>query len=156
MTQLPPQPIPDHLLGKEWRFASLPAEELVEFFNSRPIPILSAKESLYPINLGLASTLPISGVIIYGDRKSMALAKWLQEISPRSLNYIPAEIGQSGGLILEAGVNERWVIATFYDAEMAHFADLYERKKKASKGLHFLLVQPDDSGMTYTGFWLLG
>ncbi|NEQ67039.1 MAG: DUF1092 family protein, partial [Symploca sp. SIO2D2] len=22
-------------------------------------------------------------------------------------------------------------------------------------GLHFLLVQPDDSGMTYTGFWLL-
>jgi hypothetical protein len=21
--------------------------------------------------------------------------------------------------------------------------------------LHFLLVQPDDSGMTYTGFWLL-
>ncbi|PSF31167.1 hypothetical protein C7H19_23190 [Aphanothece hegewaldii CCALA 016] len=155
MTQLPPQPIPDHLLGKEWRFASLPAEELVEFFSNSPIPILSANESLYPLNLGIASTLPISGVIIYGDKKSLSLAQWLQEINPHSLNYIPAEKGQSGGLVLEAGVNERWIMATFSDAEMAHFADIYEQKKQASKGLHFLLVQPDDSGMTYTGFWLL-
>lgn len=156
MNQLPPQPIPDHLLGKEWRFASLPAEELVEFFSSRPIPILSVKESLHPLNLGLASTLAIPGVIIYGDRKSMALAQWLEEIQPRSLNFIAADVEESGGLVLEAGVNERWIIATFQDTEIASSAVNYEQKKRASKGLHFLLVQPDDSGMTYTGFWLLG
>lgn len=155
MKQQPPQPIPEHLLGKEWRFASLPAEELVEFFSSRLIPILSFPESLYPINLGLASTLPIPGVIIYGDKKSMSLAQWLEEVNPHSLNYISAEMGQSGGLVLEAGFNERWIIATFSDSEMAHFADSYDQKKKASQGLHFLLVQPDDSGITYTGFWLL-
>lgn len=155
MNQQPPQPIPEHLLGKEWRFASISAEELVEFFNSRPIPILSSPETLYPLNLGLASTIPIPGVIIYGDKKSMSLAQWLEGVKPRSLNYISAEIEQSGGLVLEAGLNERWIIATFSDSEMAQFADSYEQKKQASQGLHFLLVQPDDSGMTYTGFWLL-
>jgi hypothetical protein len=155
MTQPPPQPIPDRLLGKEWRFASLPAEELVEFFQDRPIPILSAPESLYPLNLGLASTLPIPGVIIYGARKSLSLAQWLEEVKPHSLNYIPTNRGESGGMVLSAGVDGRWIIATFSDAEMAKFADSYEQRKQASRGLHFLLVQPDDSGMTYTGFWLL-
>lgn len=153
--QSPPQPIADRVLGKEWRFATLPAAELVEFFSSRPIPILSSPDYLDPMYLGLSSTLPIPGVIIYGDRKSMSIAQWLQEVNPCSINYIPTEIGQSGGMVLEAGLVERWVIATFSDTEMSQFAQKYEQKKQVSKGLHFLLVQPDDSGMTYTGFWLL-
>ncbi|MHC5721400.1 MAG: Tab2 family RNA-binding protein, partial [Nostoc sp.] len=34
-------------------------------------------------------------------------------------------------------------------------AQAFEQLKQQSRGLHFLLVQPDDSGMTYSGFWLL-
>ena len=112
-------------------------------------------ESLLPLNLGIASTTPIPGVVIYGGRNSLQLARWLEQEKPVFLNYIPTEVGQSGGLILETGLVDRWIVATFEDREVAQAAQNYEQRKQASQGLHFLLVQPDDSGMTYTGFWLL-
>ena len=110
---------------------------------------------LFPINLGIASTVPVPGVAIYGGRKSMQLARWLQAAKPVSLNYIPTEVGESGGLVLESGLVDRWIVATFEAREIAKAAQVYEQRKQESQGLHFLLVQPDDSGMTYSGFWLL-
>jgi hypothetical protein len=100
----------------------------------------------------LASTVPVPGVVIDGGRQSMQLAKWLQDAKPWALNYIA---GEPDGLILEAGLVDRWVVATFEDSEVKAAAQIYQQRKQLSKGLHFLLVQPDDSGMTYTGFWLL-
>ena len=91
-------------------------------------------------------------MIIYGGRQSLRLARWLQETNPVSLNYI---LGSPDGLILEAGLADRWILATFEDAEVTAAAKVYEQRKQLSKGLHFLLVQPDDSGMTFSGFWLL-
>jgi hypothetical protein len=63
--------------------------------------------------------------------------------------------GEPDGLILEAGLCDRWVITTFNDADVARAGQQFERRKQASQGLHFLLVRPDDSGMTTTGLWLL-
>jgi hypothetical protein len=148
----PPTPLPENLLGEQWRFATLPAGELVEAFAERPIPVIEMSESLLPINLGLASTIAVPGVIIYGGRQSMRLARWLEEAKPVSLNFI---IGEPAGLVLEAGLVDRWVVATFEDQEVVKSAQMYEQRKQLSKGLHFLLVQPDDSGVTYSGFWLL-
>jgi hypothetical protein len=148
----PPAPLPENLWGEQWRFATLPAGELGDLFSDRPIPILQVPEFLQPINLGLASTVRVPGVIIYGGRQSMRLARWLQEACPVALNYIA---GAPDGLILEAGLVDRWIVATFADAQVTEAAKLYEQRKQQSHGLHFLLVQPDDSGMTYTGFWLL-
>ena len=85
----------------------------------------------------------------------MYLARWLEGVNPVALNYISSEIGQSGGLVLEAGLCDRWIIATFEDGSVARSAQLYEQRKQVSGGLHFLLVQPDESGVTYSGFWLL-
>lgn len=155
LEKLPPQALPENLWGDEWRFVTFSAGDLIEYFSDRPIPIVDMPESLYPINLGIASNVSIPGTIIYGGKKSMILARWLQEAKPFSLNYIPTELGKSGGLVLESGLSDRWIIATFEDREVAQAAQNYERRKKASQGLHFLLVQPDDSGMTYSGFWLL-
>ena len=148
----PPVTLPENLWGDRWRFATLPAGKIVEAFCDRPIPILQMPESLFPLNLGLASTVPIPGVVIDGGRQSMSLARWLQDAQPFALNYIP---GAPDGLILEAGLVERWVFATFEDQEVAAAAKKYQQRQQQSQGLHFLLVQPDDSGMTYTGFWLL-
>ncbi len=148
----PPLPLPENLWGDRWRFAALDAGSLVELWSDRPIPILEMPEFLLPLNLGLASSLPIPGVIIDGGRRSMLLARWLDEARPVSIKYVP---GEPDGLILEAGLNERWVLATFEDKEVAAGGKIYEQRKEKSKELHFLLVQPDDSGMTYTGFWLL-
>ena len=148
----PPVPLPENLWGDRWRFASIPAGDIEEGFAQRPIPILQMPNQLLPLQLGLASTVAVPGVVIDGGRQSMPLARWLQEMQPVALNYIA---GAPDGLILEAGLVERWVMATFEDEEVAAAARLYEQRKQTSQGLHFLLVQPDDSGMTYTGFWLL-
>lgn len=148
----PPAPMPEHLLGQQWRFAALPAGDLVDAFRDRPIPILKMSEYLWPVNLGLPSTLPIPGIIIDGGRQSLRLAQWIQQVHPVSLNYVS---GSPDGLILEAGLIERWIVATFEDKDVAKAAQVYQQRQKQSQGLHFLLVQPDDSGMTYSGFWLL-
>lgn len=148
----PPTPLPENLWGEQWRFATLPAGYLEEAFAGRPIPFLQMPKFLLPLNLGLASTLPVPGVVIDGGRQSLSIARWMQNVKPVSLNYIA---GAPDGLILEAGLAERWVVATFEDQEVTAAAKMYEQRKAASLGLHFLLVQPDNSGMTYTGFWLL-
>ncbi len=148
----PPVPIPEQLWGEKWRFATLPAGELIDAFIDRPIPILEMPELLFPVNLGLASTTPIPGIVIDGGRQSRRLALWLQDAKPVSIHYIP---GTPDGLILEAGLIDRWVLVTFEDTEVASAGQVFEQRKQQSSGLHFLLVQPDDSGITYTGFWLL-
>lgn len=148
----PPLPLPENLWGDRWRFASLRAADIADAFTGRPLPILEMPESLLPLNLGLASTVPVPGVIIDGGRQSMRLARWLQDAKPVALNYIA---GAPDGLILEAGLADRFVVATFEDDEVKEAAKIYTQRQQLSKGLHFLLVQPDDSGMTYTGFWLL-
>ncbi|WP_373524949.1 Tab2/Atab2 family RNA-binding protein [Nostoc sp.] len=148
----PPAPLPENLWGEQWRFATMAANDVETRFSDRPIPILHIPERLKPINLGLASTVPVPGVIIYGGRRSMPLARWLQQARTVALNYIS---GAPDGLILEAGLVDRWIVATFEDPEVTTAAETFEQRKKHCRGLHFLLVQPDDSGMTYSGFWLL-
>lgn len=148
----PPVPLPDALLGETWRFAALPARDVISEFCDRPIPILSLPDDLDPLKLGLASSQPIPGIIIYAGRQSMRLALWLQEQKPVSVNYIS---GAPDGLILEAGLAERWVLATFEDTDVKNAAQTYQQRQQAAKGLHFVLIQPDDSGMTYTAMWLL-
>lgn len=148
----PPQPLPENLWGDRWRFASLSAIELSEAFTGRMIPVLEMPDDLMPINLGLASTVAVPGVVIDGGRRSLLLARWLQTANPIALTAIA---GAPDGLILEAGAVDRWIVATFDDPEVSSAAQIYEQRKQASQGLHFLLVQPDDSGMTYTGVWLL-
>ncbi len=152
LEQPPPVPLAEKLWGDRWRFATITADTITEVFAEYPIPILAIPESLLPINLGLASTVPLPGVVIDGGRQSMRLAQWLQEADPVALNYLP---GVPDGLILEAGLIDRWVVATFTDQEVKTAGQAYENRKKISQGLHFLLVQPDDTGMTYSGFWLL-
>lgn len=152
LEQPPPLPLPDTLWGEQWRFAAIAASDLEPVFRGRLIPILSMPESRLPIPLQIASTTPIPGVVIDGGRRSMPLAQWLQKSDPAGLRYIP---GQPDGLILEAGLVDRWVIATFDDPVVIEAASTFRDRLIASRGVHFLLVQPDDSGRTFSGFWLL-
>ncbi len=147
----PPQPLPANLWGDRWRFAALAASEIAEAFVDRA-PIVVIPPSFLPLSLGLASTVLIPGVVIDGGRRSLPLARWLQAAQPEALSYIT---GAPDGLILAAGPVDRWIVATCEDAEVAAAGTEFERRKQESQGLHFLLVQPDDAGMTYTGFWLL-
>ncbi|MFP4693381.1 MAG: Tab2 family RNA-binding protein [Halothece sp.] len=151
----PPQPLPENIWGEQWQFASLNAEEIEYRMPERPIPFSFIPEELKPFQLKLGSTTLVPGIIIYGGRQSWQLAQWFTEAKPMAINYVPTVVGESGGLLLEGGLRDRWVIITFEDAEVAKAGEKYEQRKQDSNGLHFLLIQPDDSGMTDTGFWLL-
>ena len=148
----PPLPIPDYLVGEKWQFVTLTAGQLVADFADRPLPIVSMPDYLLPPHWGLGANVAIPGVIIYGGRQSMRLARWIAETEPVSLNYLGED---PGGLILDAGLADRWVMLTFNDSEVSQAAKLYEARKRLVHGLHFLLVTPDDSGITNSGIWLM-
>jgi len=151
----PPQPLPDELWGEEWRFASIPAGDLWDMFGDRPIPISMMPPERNPVNLGIASNTFIPGVIIYGGRQSMQLALWLKEQTPKTFVYQETERNLAGGLLLTAADATRWVVMTFHDQAIATAGQRYQQRLMDAKGLHFLIVQPDDSDVTHTGIWLL-
>lgn len=150
--QPPPLPFPDNLWGEQWQFASLRASDLQDFVTEQPIPICSAPSELMPLSLQLAANVRIPGVVIRGGRRSLKLAQWLQEQTPAHLQFIQ---GAPSGLVLASGLSDRWIVVTFEDMEVIRAAREFESRKPLAQGLHFLLVQPDDSGVTYTGLWLL-
>ena len=147
----PPVPLPDNLWGETWRFAGLSNADLLRF-QYEAIPIRSVPKELLPLEIGLSSTVLIPGVVIDGGQRAMALAQWLDSVRPTFLKYIA---GQPDGLILEAGLCDRWVLTTFDDSDVSGAAKAFEQRKVTAQGLHFLLIRPDDSGMTYSGLWLL-
>ena len=151
----PPQPLPDELWGEEWRFASIPAGDLWDMFCDRPIPFLSMPTEFKPVNLGLASNTFIPGVVIYGGRQSMQLAGWVAERKPQTHIYQETEKNLAGGLLLNDQSEQRWVTLTFHDQAIATAGQRYQQRLIEAKGLHFLLVQPDDSDVTFSGLWLL-
>ncbi|WP_040655098.1 Tab2 family RNA-binding protein [Rubidibacter lacunae] len=151
----PPQPVPETLWGDRWQFAALPAGELSATLATLPIPIRNLPADLLPRTLGIAAAARIPGIAIAGGRRSRQLARWLEEAKPFAVEYLPAETAGSGGLILEAGLHDRWILSTFEDAEVTAAAQTYCDRRDVVRGLHFLLVQPDDTGKTYSGLWLL-
>ena len=155
LDKAPPQALPEAIWGDKWQIANIAAGQIVDLFCDRPIPILSLPEAMLPINLGLASDISIPGLVIFGGRQSMQLARWVSQNKPASINYIPTQERKSGGFVLETGLADRWVFNTFESSTAAKIALAFEQKKQASQGLHFLLIQPDESGMTTTAFWLL-
>lgn len=152
LEQPAPVPMPDNLWGEQWRFGSLSAQAFQEQLVSEPIPIRSVPAEWLPLQVGIASTTAIPGLIIDAGRRSMGLAQWLQAQQPAAMAYIP---GAPDGVILAAGLVERWVLVTFDDPQVRAAAQDFTERKQQARGLHFLLVRPDDSGMTMTGLWLL-
>jgi hypothetical protein len=134
---------------------AIAAQDLQTALTARPQRYQSLPDNLWPMNLGLAANLPIAGMVIYAGRQARALGQWLAEQTPHSLTYIADDPQRSGGLVLRTGTINRWIMATFADPEMAAAAKVFAQRQQAANGLHFLWVQPDDSGVTSTGVWLL-
>ncbi len=147
-----PVPLPNKLWGDQWRFASLPVGAVLDQLVPRAIPIKHLPSVLHPDNFGLTSDQPLPGVIIDAGRSAMVLAQWLLSQSPAAIRY---QSGQPDGLILEVKLVDRWILTTFDDPEVGQAGRTYENRKRSTHGLHFLLIRPDDSGMTETGLWLL-
>ena len=152
MKRNPPVPLPEELWGDRWQFASLTAGDFWDYFSGRMIPVQSLPSELQPLSLGLASDQFLPGIAITGGRKSMPIARWIDASMPREVIYSQ---GAPDGIILYSGEVDRHILATFEDPETRQAGELFTTRKIAAKGLHFLMIQPDDSGMTQSGLWLL-
>ncbi|MFM7470069.1 MAG: Tab2 family RNA-binding protein [Nodosilinea sp.] len=152
LDQPPPVPLAENLWGQQWGFTVLKAAELEQTFPFEPIPMGCLPPHRLPTALGLTPSTAIPGVVIDAGPQAMALCRWLTRAQPAWLRY---QSGEPDGLVLEAGLNDRWIITTFTDPVVSTGGQVFEQRKAESRGLHFLLVRPDSSGMTYTGLWLL-
>jgi hypothetical protein len=148
----PPLPLPDSLMGDEWRFAALTAVDLQNRLIPRPIPILGIPHDYLPSTLQLPPQTLVPGIIIYGGKHALRLGQWLAEQKPQQLQFISGELS---GVTLTTQVGQRWVLLTFQDPEVIAAAHQFEDRKARAIGLHFLLVQPDDSGVTETALFIL-
>jgi hypothetical protein len=152
MTPPPPLPLPERLIDDStWQFASLTAAALERDLLPQPMPIQRVSGDLLPSRCGVANSTPIPGVVVLGGRRALKLAQWVAAQTPVGLKFVQ---GSPSGLILTSELNQRWVFLTFTDPEVNQAAQAFEQRKAAAQGLHFLLVQPDDSGVTYTGLFI--
>jgi RNA-binding protein Tab2/Atab2 len=148
----PPQPLPENLWGDHWQFVSLLAEDLEFRLWERPIPVRDAAPLALPSqqNLGASATIP--GILINAGRQAMKLSRWLLDRQPEQLVAVNLELG---AVILTTVQRERWILATYQDAMVRESAQTFESRKAQCSNIHFLLIQPDDSGITHTGLWIL-
>jgi hypothetical protein len=145
-----PQPLPEKLWGEVWQFVGLPARDLEEILLARPIPHRFVAS--LPSQKGISAEVLIPGIVIEAGRQSMRLARWVSEASPLRLEAMSRELG---ALMLTTTQDIQWILVTYEDVEVHQAGQTFEQRKQASQGLHFLLVQPDDSGVTHSGLWLL-
>jgi RNA-binding protein Tab2/Atab2 len=119
----------------------------------RPIPIRKVSELALPSQQQLATTLLIPGIVIDAGRQSMQLARWIDEQHPQTIEAVNRELG---ALMLTAEQNTaQWILATYQDEEVRLAAQTFEERKIQSCGIHFLLIQPDSTEVTYSGLWIL-
>ncbi|AHB88499.1 protein of unknown function DUF1092 [Thermosynechococcus sp. NK55a] len=149
--QLPPLPLPDDIWGESWQFAAITPPDLQQLMRY-PLRILALEMEMLPESLGLAADTLIPGIMLYGGRKSLKLARWFQEQVPYRLEFVP---GQPCGILLHSGLRDRWVFLTFQDSEIAQAGEVFRDRLQKSQGLHFLLIQPTPKDTTYTALWLL-
>jgi RNA-binding protein Tab2/Atab2 len=146
-----PQPMPEHLWGDRWQFVRLTAEDLEFRLLERAIPLREVSPLARPSEQAIAPNALIPGVVIEAGKQSMRLARWVAEQHPTSLDAVNRELG---ALMLNTD-RDRWIMATYQDAIVKEAAENFEALKPESSGIHFLLIQPDDTGITHSGLWIL-
>ncbi|MEB3264715.1 MAG: Tab2 family RNA-binding protein [Synechococcus sp.] len=137
-------PLPEAARGERWGWATLPLAALaaapdwtVGFAGLLPLPTEGDP------------ALPVPGIRLFSRSRSLAIAGWLAGLEPVRL----AIAGRQ--LVLEAGLEDRWLLATL-PAEEAEAAEAaLARGREQVEGLQFLAVQSSEEDPELSGFWLL-
>ncbi len=143
----PPQPLPDALMGEKWQFVSLTTADL-----STMGEWAIAFGEAFPLSLvDLAPDTTIPGLLIISTR-AVPLAAWMSGLE---LTAVTVSSSPSDRLLLETGVNDRWLLATLSKPALQQEAQQFETAKRAAQGLHFLAIQANPQTEVFAGFWLL-
>jgi len=136
-------PLPEAIRGDSWGWASLPAASLadaadwpIDFSGLVPLPSCDG-EAMVP------------GLRLFSSSRALALAGWLSGLEPVRLEVSGRQ------LVLEAGMEDRWLVSDLKEEEASSAAEALAAARKQAGGLQFLAVQRSAEANDFAGFWLL-
>jgi hypothetical protein len=91
----------------------------------------------------------VPGLRLFGGSRSLAIAGWLAGLEPVRLEISGRQ------LVLEAGLEDRWFLATLADEEAEAAAEAFGSSIANAAGLQFIAVQASEAASSLEGFWLL-
>lgn len=147
----PPQPIraiavplPEAARGDRWAWATLPAAALAEAAEWQ-----MGFSGLVPLPEGLDPDTPVTGIRLFSATRALAMAGWIAGLEPVRLAVADQQ------LILEAGLEDRWLLTNLQEEEAASADQAFERARQNAGGLQFIAVQASEEDQRFEGFWLL-
>jgi hypothetical protein len=137
-------PLPEAVRGESWSWATLPAETLTEavgweigFSGLLSLPTLADVSVMVP------------GIRLFGGPRALAIAGWLAGLEPVRLEIAGNQ------LVLEAGLEDRWLLATLPEPEARAAAEAFATARRQCCGLQFIAVQAAEAEPRLEGFWIL-
>ena len=137
-------PLPEAVRGDRWGWATLPFAALAE---ASDWDIGFAGLTHLPEAVDAAA--PVPGIRLFSRSRALAIAGWLAGLEPVRLEI------DGGQLILEAGLEDRWLLASLSAEEATAAAAAFAAARDSAAGLQFIAVQSGDGAERLDGFWLL-
>ena len=139
-------PLPEAARGDRWDWATLPLGQLAEaagwdigFAGLLPVPAAEVN----------GAELMVPGLRLFSRHRALAVAGWIAGLEPARLEISGRQ------LVLEAGLEERWLLATLPEEEALAAAGVFSSARATLQGLQFLAVQRDGDQPGFEGFWIL-
>ena len=139
-----PLPWPEVARGDHWSWALLPVSALREA-NEWPIGFAG----LLPLRNDLPAEASVPGIRLFSRQRALAIAGWLAGLEPARLELEAAQ------LVLEAGLDDRWRLATLPNDEAEATREAFRRAREEADGWQFLAVQTAEDATSFDGFWML-
>lgn len=137
-------PLPEEVRGDSWEWASIPLADLRDA-SQWPIGF----SGLVALPAGLDGDLPVPGLRLFSRGRALAIAGWLAGLEPVRLEIAGEQ------LVLEAGIEARWLLANLAPDEAAAAAVAFRTAREQAGGVQFIGVQASESDSRLEGFWLL-
>lgn len=137
-------PLPEAARGDSWSWATLPIGALKEA-SDWPLGF----HGLVPVPGDLDDNVPVPGLRLFSPTRALAIAGWLAGLEPVRLEISGRQ------LVLEAGLEDRWLLASLEAPEAEAAAEAFRASIDAAAGLQFIAVQASETATSLDGFWLL-
>jgi hypothetical protein len=139
-----PVPLPEVARGDRWAWATLPAAALADASEWG-----AGFSGLIQLPASLEAGAAVPGIRLFSRHRALAIAGWLAGLEPVRLEV------EGNQLVLEAGLEDRWLLTTLPGDEARVAAEAFETARAQAGGLQFLAVQSEEREQRLEGFWLL-
>ena len=137
-------PLPEAARGDRWAWATLPLAALAEAADWE-----MGFSGLVPLPAGLDPETPVPGIRLFSATRALAMAGWIAGLEPVRLAIADQQ------LILEAGLEDRWLLTNLPEQEAATADQAFQRARLDAGGMQFIAVQASEEDQRFEGFWLL-